>query len=422
MLSLRKTYFYIFVFVLLIQIPCVVLVKPLDEFSVLLLLLLSFLDMAVNRNFGRYKYFFVLIGIFTLFLIYTLFWCNFNIFKAVLMDYIIQMKPFVPFVLTYSIAPSFTMEEKSVIKKIAIAVVLVVFATFISGEVSLILGFVTYIGLISFICFIIYMLCSIDEKGKLAKKDIYIAIGILLVGLCSTRAKYFGEFVVAIYFLFLYRPGLFKHIRIKHIIVFTLALAMMFAVSWNKIEYYFIAGSGDTFDVEVVESYARPVLYGTMWLILMDFPFLGSGLASFATISSSPEVHYSGLYYEYGINNVWGLSEGMPLFICDAFYPGLAQFGFVGIALFVMFWMWIYRKLRVVLHKEGKYMFSLGFMIVIYFAIESVAGTAFVQGVGVIGMMLLGMILSKYKGISHTEAKEIYQGEYKDVNNKRLID
>lgn len=61
--------------------------------------------------------------------------------------------------------------------------------------------------------------------------------------------------------------------------------------------------------------------------ILFDyFPF-GSGLASFASFPSAE--NYSSLYYEYGLNNIGGLSPDMPDFICDAFYPTLAQFGII---------------------------------------------------------------------------------------------
>ena len=87
--------------------------------------------------------------------------------------------------------------------------------------------------------------------------------------------------------------------------------------------------------------------------ILFDyFPF-GSGLASFASFPSAE--NYSSLYYEYGLNNIGGLSPDMPDFICDAFYPTLAQFGIIGVILFITFWVYTYRFLRMMIRKTRYY-------------------------------------------------------------------
>lgn len=57
------------------------------------------------------------------------------------------------------------------------------------------------------------------------------------------------------------------------------------------------------------------------------FPF-GSGFASFATYMSG--AYYSPLYYEYGLNSVWGLMPANPSFVSDSFWPAvIAQFGFL---------------------------------------------------------------------------------------------
>ena len=78
------------------------------------------------------------------------------------------------------------------------------------------------------------------------------------------------------------------------------------------------------------------MLYVTGGQILLDyFPF-GSGLASFASNASA--VNYSTLYYDYGLDKVWGLSPSKTDFICDAYYPSLCQFGVVGVCLFIYLW------------------------------------------------------------------------------------
>ena len=55
MLSIRKTYFWIHLYMLFIQVLSPAIFKPADELGVLFMLILIGLDMAVNRDFVRYK-------------------------------------------------------------------------------------------------------------------------------------------------------------------------------------------------------------------------------------------------------------------------------------------------------------------------------------------------------------------------------
>ena len=56
-----------------------------------------------------------------------------------------------------------------------------------------------------------------------------------------------------------------------------------------------------------------------------DYIPFGSGLGSFGTAAAAKE--YSPLYYKYQLDNVWGLNPENPMFLADAFYPTLAEFG-----------------------------------------------------------------------------------------------
>ena len=161
-------------------------------------------------------------------------------------------------------------------------------------------------------------------------------------------------------------------------------------MTWNKISYYFITGSSGTFNPSEVQSYARPVLYATAGLIIADYTLLGSGLASFASFASS--ANYSGLYYEYGIDKVYGLSEAMPDFICDAYYPSLAQFGLIGIILFIVFWRIVYKKLFN-LYKQDiarlRYCFITGTLALFGVLIENTTGTVFSQSYGMVMVSII---------------------------------
>ena len=69
--------------------------------------------------------------------------------------------------------------------------------------------------------------------------------------------------------------------------------------------------------------------------ILADyFPF-GSGFATYGTFASG--VHYSDIYAQYGMDNIYGLTKSYYSFVADTYYPSLAQFGVVGVCLFFLF-------------------------------------------------------------------------------------
>ena len=413
MLSIRKTYFWIHLYMLFIQVLSPAIFKPADELGVLFMLILIGLDMAVNRDFVRYKGMFIVAGILSLYALYSLFFLNFNTGKAILVDFVIESKPFVPFFISFAIAPRYTHKECQIMKASALLLAFVLLLIFVTGLTHAILFHVAYLGSTAFICFLTYIFCSIRSDGTIKRRDIILACTILAIGLCCTRSKYFGEAVMALFFLFLYRPGMFKQIKMKQVVTICLVFAAVLAVSWQKINYYFIVGNGDSFDPEVMESFARPALIGGAYIILCDFPLLGSGLASYATFASGPDVHYSSVYAIYDLDKVYGLSEQFPAFICDMFYASFAQFGLIGIGLFIFFFVWVYQRLRLVLHDESHLLFCIGLLVIVYVMIENVGSTFFSQSGGLYTMMLLGAIIGKYRHCTKEQRELILQQEYK---------
>lgn len=413
MLSKNKIFFTLFVFVLLIQPLAPKLFKPADELMLFLFLLFVALDMAVNRDFRRYKSLFVLEGVFGFYFIFTVLFRDFNTAGAALNDFILQQKAFVPFLLAYAIAPQFTTGMKQVLKALCVAMAFLLAVIFVTGLTKLVLGHVYHLGTISMSVSMLYLFCSLDEDGKVSQRDFVVAIALLSVGLMSTRAKFYGEYVMALFMFFIYRPGMVRKMTFKHAAVLALGFVLVIVVAWAKIKLYFITGvDSNTFVPEVMETLARPVLYATMFLVFMDFPVFGSGLASFATHSSSPFVNYSDLYYDYGINVIWGLSPQHPNFISDAYFPELAQFGIVGVALFIAFWAWVWRKLRLSLHLGRSLEFSIGVIVVCFVMIESTSGATILQAGGYIPMMVLGMLVSKYRKLDKQDMKTILSKDY----------
>lgn len=412
MLSINRTYFYIFIYVFLIQLPCIDFITFLDELTLVLLIGLICLDLIINKDFKRYKCLYLVIGVFVFYALYSMIMLNFNTIPAILNDFVLQMKPFIPFCIAYAIAPNFTSSMKFVIKWICIITSMTLLILIATDTIYSVITHVAAIGILSFNCFLVYLYCSIKENGNIEMSDLFVCAAILLIGLLSTRSKYYGEFIMAFYFLFFYKPGALKKVKLRQLILFIMAIIVTIAVAWDKIEYYFILGNSDTFDADQIQSYARPVLYITMYLILLDYPILGSGLASFATSSSGPEINYSLIYSKYGIDQVWGLSEQMPDFINDAFFSELAQFGLTGIGLFIFFFIWVYQKIRLWLYFCGKQYYIIGVLGIMFIMIESVAGSTFLQAGSMMIMMLLGMLSAKYKHISKKEATLIFKSDY----------
>ncbi len=402
MVRLDRICSWLFIIDFALFVPSSRLIGFTDELTGLILLFLIGIDCLLNRNWKRYKLLWIIIAVMTLYAIYSATVMNFNTIRYIATDWIIQLKPYIAFVAMLVICPVLTSRDKYILRLIAIFNVsiaaIVLFSRFFIGRLLLepIFFHVMTAGMCIYISAAIYMLCSINEEGVIEKRSLIILTSMLIAGLMCTRSKYYGEFVVAMYFIYFYKPGIMRHLNFKRFMLIVLLFGLILAVSWKKIEYYFITGNSDTFDPDVMASYARPVLYVTSFFILCDyFPF-GSGLASFASFASAE--NYSQLYYEYGLNYIWGLSPSMPDFICDAFYPSLAQFGFVGIILFIYFWTYTYGYLRVLIrfdYQKYKYQFCIGVMLMCFVFIESIASTSFVQFYGMMNMMLLGIISAK---------------------------
>lgn len=379
------------------MLPSFAFLKFADELCAYGLLALALADCFANGNWDRYSLLWAIMAVMAFYAFYSL-TLPYNTPAAIAKDWLIQLKPFIPFAVILTIRPSMTETDKRIARITAIVTVAVTAILMIAGNhvVRKLIVHITYCGISCFVSAMIYLFCSIDRKGEITRTDMFAAIAMLTIGLGCTRAKYYGIFVLALYFLLFYKPGIFKRLSTMSILTVAAVGALVMAVSWHKIQYYFLSGEGTDFDISVIESYARPVMYATGVLVIADRLLLGSGLASFGSYVSGES--YSALYHEYGIDKVYGLSESMHEFICDAFYPSLAQFGLIGIMLFAAFWIYIYRLLLHMLRSDpqlGRYYYIIGVITICFIGIESIASTTLVQSPGMVLMMLLAFICAK---------------------------
>lgn len=398
MLRLDRICSYILIAAFALQLPSVSAFKFADELIAALLGMLAVADCVFNQAWRRYRLLWIIMGIMTFYAIYSVAWMRYNSPAAVAVDWIIELKPFVPFVVFLAIRPILTGPQMQALRLICyinagLSLIILLLPDYMVRQL---VGHVYVPGNTLLLSAVLYAYtCGTDCREP---KNVAVIISMLCAGLLCTRSKYYGIFVVSVFFLFFYTPGMLRQLSPRKLAIIAGLPLIVVAVGWSKFSYYFINGgeAATTYDPEMLESFARPVLYATGALIFIEHIPFGSGLASFASWASADP--YSSLYFQYGINNVYGLSPDRPWFICDAFYPSLAQFGFAGMALFVWFWIYVASLLKRLIRSnptQHRIDFACGWIIICFILIESIAGTTFVQTQGMCGMMMLGLICSQ---------------------------
>ncbi len=213
-----------------------------------------------------------------------------------------------------------------------------------------------------------------------------IAIFIMLMGMLAPTSKYLGIVLCTLVVLpFVNQP---VRINLKYITAGICVLAIMLFLVWDDIAFYMLRSES--------EETARMMLYITMPQILHDyFPF-GSGFATFANAASA--TWYSPLYSRYNLDMVFGLTEREASFVSDTYYPTLAQFGYVGVALFIYFICYLFQLVQTSyaqLHDIKRY--RVGLLAIVYILIESTSDASLIGNRGIVIMTLLVLCTYKYQ-------------------------
>ena len=308
--------------------------------------------------------------------------------RGVMLDFLQQLRPYAVFYLTWMLAPQFSPKQKKYIKWIMLLSFFgYLFAFKFKPE------FVTpyggaesaALGQIALCCAMVYYLFS-----KQTTKNRNIAILIMLLGLASGKSKYFGECVCFIALV------MFVKSKINFTSVFTLLkLAALGAVviffTWTKFNAYYVEGFQ-----EDAQAMARPATYETgMQIMFHDYIPFGSGLGSFGTAAAAKE--YSPLYYQYHLDEIWGLDPSNPMFLADAFYPTLAEYGIVGLFFFLWFWkrrLWEANKIPNLIY------YRMALMCILALALESTADSSYLSGKGMGYFMILALCLNSARKVN----------------------
>lgn len=399
---INKHFFNLFIIALFFGMVAYGLIgfQSIDELCGGILFVMFIYNMFHTADWRINKMFLYILGIFIFYLIYSL-QIGSNSKKAILVDFIIQLKPYIAFFCVYQLKPTFSKNQNLLLNQLCLLCwgLLVPFGAasiFYPQILDMVAGHPSnYASAISALALVYLYTSNNTNKEKL------IFICMLAIGLFSGRSKFYGFFVLAVFSILFFSNAKNLKFNFKNTIIALVMIGLILLVAKEKIELYFIQGISTDSEKDYI---ARFALYATSFLIFKDyFPF-GSGLATFGTHASG--AYYSNIYKEYEIDGIWGLSKHYPYFISDTYYPSLAQFGVVGALLFVVFWIYLCKKAYT--YFKVTYDSKLTTIVIIisgYFAIENIADATFTSNRGLFFMMFLGLVFSNMT--QNTNQKEI---------------
>lgn len=148
----------------------------------------------------------------------------------------------------------------------------------------------------------------------------YIGIALILMAM-SLRSRWVALALVIVLIIIFVRKGSTR----APFVVIGVGSVSAFLVGQAQMSVYYGSAS---------ES-ARGHLMTTALSVFQNFFPLGAGFASFG--SGVTKTIYSPLYYQYGLQNVYGLAPNNPSYLTDTFWPVvLAQFGFLGLIIWLL--------------------------------------------------------------------------------------
>lgn len=376
------TWFWIIYFPVCIAFTYVVNFDWSDEILTVALLGYAFMKQRfLVKDKGRTTEINIYIGLMIFYLVYSLL-IQVTTFRGVYLDLLQQLRPYAVFYLTWMMAPDFSPKQKKRIKWVMLFSFfgyLILFKIKPSVVTPYGGGESAALGQIALCCAMIYYLFS-----KQTKRNRNIAILIMLLGLISGKSKYFGECVVFIT-LMMFVKSKINFTSVSTLLKVAALGCVVIFFTWTKFNAYYVEGFQDD-----AQEMARPLTYETgMKIMFKDYIPFGSGLGSFGTAAAAKE--YSPLYYDYKLDMVWGLTPENPMFLADAFYPTLAEFGIVGLFFFLWFWkrrLWECNKIPNIVY------YRMALMAILTLALESTADSSYLSGKGMGYFMVLALCLN----------------------------
>ena len=375
-----------------------------DEAMTVLLFVYTLWMYCNNRSINKrpWKEFTVCIGLIAFYTVYSLLF-GANVAGSVWIDLMQEIRPYTIIFCTWILNPRFTKKQK---KWMLGTMVLTLFswilyhpATFESQNAEFpVLGQLAICTGMSWYLF-----------TKATKRNRYIALLLVLTGMMAPKFKFIGEVVCFIAFVFFVKQRLnFK--SPKTMIYVVLLITILLMVTWTRFDAYYISGMSN-------DDLARPMTYKTSLKILFDYWPFGSGMGSFAC--NGAWQYYSPLYFKYNLDGIWGLSPNAGGFICDAYYPTLAQFGFVGVFFFC--WFWKRRLAAFDIIADMRY-YRIAMITFCCLAIEQTADSSWLSGKGMGYCMLIALCLNANRNAMEQMKRRKLQLNRMKNESKNLLD
>ena len=373
-----------------------------DEVMMGILLVYTFM-MYGNRSINRrpWKEFMVCLSIIAFYTIYSLCFGE-NVSGGVWLDLIQESRPYSIIFCTWILNPRFTKRQK---KWMLATMVLTLFSWIAYHPETLQSAIAEFpvLGQLAICTGMSWYLLTEDTK-----RNRYIALALVLTGMFAPKFKFMGEVVCFIAFIFFVKKKL--NFRSAKTVVFACVLVVVIlAITWTRFDTYYVSGLND-------DNLARPMTYKTSLVILEDYFPLGPGMGTFAC--NGAWKYYSPLYYKYHLNEVWGLSEGGG-FICDAYYPTLAQFGIVGVFFFCWFWK---RRLAAFDTIADMRYYRVAMITFCCLAIEQTADSSWLSGKGMGYCMLIALCLNANRNAMEQMKRRKLQLNRMKNESKNLLD
>lgn len=353
-----------------------------DEILTLVMILYTIARLGRMRNKMVMKEVAVYIALMVFYVVYSLAMAV-NVSDAVWLDLQQQVRPYAVFYCTWLLRPQFSNRQKNWMLGVMLVSFLFYLAAFLYNP-ALVTKMVSMtesviLGQLALSCALAWYLFKPQTRT-----NIVICTVIMALGLVGGKSKYFGEMVVFVA-LFVFLRKRIRLNSVKTYLQFAAVTATVLFFTWTKFNQYYVEGMRGTYEYRM----ARSESYKTAATIMFhDYVPFGSGLGSFATNAAAQ--YYSPLYYKYKLNNVWGLSPDFNVFMADAYYPTLAEFGIVGLIFFIIFWR---RRLLAILRHPNEQCYKVGLMCIAALALESTADTSYLSGKGMGYFMLLALCL-----------------------------
>ena len=382
------TWFWIIYFPVCIAFAVTVNFDWSDEILTVLLLLYAMMKQHfLVKDKKRSKEINICIALMIFYLLYSLV-IKVTTPRGVMLDLWQQLRPYAVFYLTWMLAPQFSPKQKKYIKWIMLLSFFGYLFAF-KFKPSLVTPYggaeSAALGQIALCCAMVYYLFS-----KQTTKNRNIAILIMLLGLASGKSKYFGECVCFIA-LVMFVKSKINFTSVSTLLKLAALGAVVIFFTWTKFNAYYVEGFQ-----EHAQAMARPATYETgMQIMFHDYVPFGSGLGSFGTAAAAKE--YSPLYFKYHLNEIWGLDPTNPMFLADAFYPTLAEFGIVGLFFFLWFWkrrLWEANKIPNLIY------YRMALMCILALALESTADSSYLSGKGMGYFMILALCLNSARKVN----------------------